>query len=265
MTETYMANILLIGASGKMGRTVAKCAEQHPETLQIAAGCDVHSDESYKPAFPIYADVDMVKEPVDVIIDFSGPSALRSVLAFAKKKNIGAVLAATGYDDDEKQLIREASSDISIFHSANLSIGINLLKYLAKEATRIIGETSDIEIVERHHNLKVDSPSGTALALADAVAEELPGSMEFVYGRHGKDDKRQKNEIGIHSVRGGTIVGDHEVMFIRQDEEVSLTHHAYSKEIFAQGALQAADFLLRQSPGLYDMESLITERDLLSK
>lgn len=254
-----MIKILLVGASGKMGRTVAKCGGD-----QIVAGVDVHVDETYKPSFPIYADMDSVKESVDVIIDFSGPGALESVLGYARKHNIGAVLAATGYSDKDRDLIHSASENVPLFCTANLSVGISLLKYLAREAARIIGETSDIEIVERHHNLKVDSPSGTALALADAVAEELPGSMEFVYGRHG-DEKRAQNEIGIHSVRGGTIIGDHEVMFIRNDEEVSLTHHAYSKDIFAQGALQAADFLLRQSPGLYDMESLITEKELLGK
>lgn len=255
-------DIILAGALGKMGRTVTRLAAQQADA-DITAGVDMQQPGSDRPPFPVYTDFSLISEPADVVIDFSSPALLGDLLDFCLKHGVPAVIAATGYDDDARLAIRNASLEIPVFFSANMSVGINLIRALAREAARIIGTSSDIEIVERHHNLKVDSPSGTALALADAVAEEIPGSMEFVYGRHDTDSRREKNEIGIHSVRGGTIVGDHEIMFLRPDEEVVITHHAYSKDIFAQGALAAAAFLIRQSPGLYDMETLIADRDLL--
>lgn len=257
-----MVNVVLAGALGRMGRTVARCAAKFPD-VRIVAGVDTAEDADYQPGFPIYPDFDSVREDADAVIDFSAPALLGSLLQFCRSRGIGAVIAATGYGDDGRAAIRDAAEEIPVFFSANMSVGINLLRYLAREAARIVGASSDVEIVERHHNQKVDAPSGTALALADAVAEEIPGSMELVYGRHDRREKRSPNEIGIHSVRGGTIVGDHEVMFIRPDEEVVLTHRAYSKEIFADGALQAAMFIARQAPGMYDMGNLIEDRDLL--
>lgn len=257
-----MVNVILAGALGKMGRTIARCAEDCGG-LRISAGVDVAQDPSYDPGFPIYPDFGSVQEPADVVIDFSSPAILGSLLSFCRERSIPAVIAATGHGDADRAEIERAAQQLPVFFSANMSVGINLLRFLAAEAARIIGTTSDIEIVERHHNQKVDAPSGTALALADAVAEQIPDSMEFIYDRHDRREKRDPHEIGIHSVRGGSIVGDHEVMFIRPDEEVVLTHRAYSKEIFANGALQAALFIVRQAPGLYDMGNLIEDRDLL--
>lgn len=245
-----------------MGRTITRCAKDLSD-LRIVAGVDAASDPDYDPGFPVYPSFGAVTEDADVVIDFSSPALLGGVLDFCRGRNIGAVIAATGYSDSEREAIRSAAQGIPVFFSANMSLGINLLRKLAAEAARVLGENSDIEIVERHHNQKVDAPSGTALALADSVAEEIPGSMELVYGRHDRREKRSPNEIGIHSVRGGSIVGDHEVMFIRPDEEVVLVHRAYSKDVFANGALRAALFLTQQAPGLYDMGNLIEDRDLL--
>ncbi|MBD5560843.1 MAG: 4-hydroxy-tetrahydrodipicolinate reductase [Clostridia bacterium] len=257
-----MVKVILAGVLGKMGRTVSSRAAE-TEGVQIVAGVDIQEDPDYSPGFPIYPSFSDVKESADVVIDFSSPALLGSLLHFCRERGLGAVIAATGYGDADRASIHAASQEIPVFFSANLSVGVNLLRYLAREAARILGTSSDIEIVERHHNQKVDAPSGTALALADAVQEELPGSMEVVYARHERHEKRAPNEIGIHSVRGGSIVGDHDVMFIRPDEEVVLTHRAYSKKIFADGALQAAVFLAKQAPGMYDMGNLIEDRDLL--
>lgn len=255
-------NIILSGALGKMGRTVGRLAAEKADTV-ITAGVDIAAADDQQISFPVYKTFSEITEPADVVIDFSRPGLLKPLLDFCLSRSLPAVIASTGYDDDGRRAIRDASEKIPVFCSANMSIGMNLIKALARQAARIIGLSSDIEIVERHHNLKADSPSGTALALADAVAEEIPDSMEYVYGRHDTDSRRSPNEIGIHSVRGGTIVGDHEVMFLRPDEEVVIAHHAYSRDIFAQGALGAAKFICLQSPGLYDMEALITDRGLL--
>lgn len=257
-----MVKIILAGALGKMGRTITACAKDMDD-VQIVAGIDAAEDPGYDPGFPVYPSFDSVSEQADVVVDFSSPALLGSLLDYCRQHQTAAVIAATGYGDAGRAEIRAASEELPVFFSANMSVGVNLLRHLACEAARIIGRWSDVEIVERHHNQKVDAPSGTALALADAIVEEIPGSMEYVYSRHDRREKRTAGEIGIHSVRGGSIVGDHEVMFIRPDEEVVLTHRAYSKKIFANGALQAALFLAKQAPGLYDMGSLIEDRDLL--
>ena len=254
-------NIILTGACGRMGRTVARLAEKNDDMV-ISAGVDTASPAD-PVSFPVFSTFEEITQDADALIDFSGPALLAPLLDFCMSRSLPAVIASTGFDDEGRHAIRNASEQIAVFYSANMSIGISLITALAREAARVIGLTSDIEIVERHHSLKADSPSGTALALADAVSEEIPGSMEFVYGRHDTDSRRASNEIGIHSVRGGTIVGDHEVMFLRPDEEVVISHHAYSRDIFAQGALAAARFIVQQSPGLYSMSDLISDRELL--
>ncbi|MCL2014233.1 MAG: 4-hydroxy-tetrahydrodipicolinate reductase [Oscillospiraceae bacterium] len=247
--------ILLNGASGKMGRVVADCAGNGDE-CEIIAGVDL----SAKPyaAFPVYKSIFEFAKTADVLIDFSHPRSLGDILSFAVKKNIPAVIATTGYNEDEINEIRRISKQAPIFFSANMSLGINLLTALSRKAAAVLGDTFDIEILEKHHNQKIDAPSGTALALADAINSELSVTCEYVYDRHGIRQKRGKREIGLHSVRGGTITGEHEIIFAGRDEVVSLTHKADSKEVFAAGALKAALFMCGKEPGLYDMNDLIS-------
>ena len=192
-------------------------------------------------------------------MDFSSASALESVLAFCKGRAIPVVLAATGYTEQDLARIRKASETIAVFKTGNLSVGINLLQYLAKKSAEILGDAFDAEIVERHHHFKKDAPSGTALMLAESVNEGFGGNKENVYGRHGMVGAREKREIGIHAVRGGTIVGEHEVMFAGEDEIVTLSHSARSRKVFASGALKAAAWLVGRAPGLYDMTDLLAE------
>ena len=243
-----MLKILLSGACGRMGRQVAALAED--EQAVIAAGVDVRS-ESYG-AFPVYPSFSLVKEEADVIVDFSRPEGLGALLAYARVHRMPAVLASTGYNDSDLNLIREAAGDIPIFRSANMSLGVYVLKSLARQAARLL-PGFDIEIIEKHHNQKIDAPSGTALMLYDAVS--LPDSQP-VFGRSGRTQKREKNEIGVHAIRGGTVPGEHEVGFYGPAEVVTLSHSAQDRSIFARGALRAARFLQGQAPGEYDMDAL---------
>lgn len=243
-----MLKILLSGACGRMGRQVSALAEENG--AMIAAGVDVHPDPSV--SFPVYPAFSMVQKTADVIIDFSRPEGLPALLEYALSHHIPAVLAATGYQERELALIADAAREIPIFRSANLSLGVYVLGALARQAARLLPDF-DIEIVEKHHNQKADAPSGTALMLYDAVknAESQP-----VFGRNSRTEKREKQEIGIHAVRGGTIPGEHEVGFYGPCEAVLLSHSAQDRSIFARGALKAAHFILRQAPGEYDMSAL---------
>ena len=193
----------------------------------------------------------------DVIIDFSNPALLNDLLDFAVKKSMPVVIATTGYDESQKRQIEEASRKTSVFFTYNMSLGINLLANLAKKAVQVLGDGFDIEIIEKHHNQKIDAPSGTALMLADAICEELNKPMKYEYDRHSKREKRTKNEIGMHAVRGGTIVGEHEIMFAGRDEIITLSHSARSKEVFAVGAVNAALFLKDKPAGMYSMKEMI--------
>ena len=195
-------------------------------------------------------------DKADVIVDFSHHSALPSLLNYAKATKTPVVVATTGHTDEELALMKEAASEIAIFHSGNFSIGINLIINLAKQAARTLGADFDIEIIEKHHNKKLDAPSGTALMIANAVADEREES-EYIYDRHSVRKAREPKEIGIHSVRGGSIVGEHEVIFAGANEVVSISHSAASREIFANGALRAAIYLAGKSAGLYSMTDLI--------
>ncbi len=248
-----MTKILLCGACGKMGRVVYDLSQAN-EDLSVVCGVDTL--QQIMP-FPVYSSFAEVQTAADVIIDFSHPSLLDSLLEFAIKSNTPVVIATTGYTDAQIEKIHEAAKKIPIFFTFNLSLGINLLCSLAKKAAALLGDDFDVEIIEKHHNLKIDAPSGTALMLANAVNETLDGRCAFEYDRHSKRQKRTKNEIGIHSIRGGTIVGEHEVIFAGHDETVSLSHSASSKGVFASGALKAAAFLVGKEPGLYDMSGLI--------
>ena len=248
-----MTNILLSGACGKMGNAVARCAKED-ETIKITAGVD---KAEMLCDFPVYKSFDDVKTIPDVIIDFSHISVLDNLLAFAIKNNVAVVLATTGYSAEQIKKIKDASTKIPVFFTANMSLGVNLLCSLAKSAAKILGSNFDVEIIEKHHNQKLDAPSGTALMLANAVNEVFDDKYTYEYDRHSKRQKRTKSEIGIHAVRGGTIVGEHDVIFAGHDEVITLSHSAQSKEVFAAGAVKAAKFIVGKPIGMYDMGSIL--------
>ncbi len=249
-----MKKILLTGCGGRMGRVVAELCKSRDD-FTVAAGVD-----PTMPAcdFPVYANCSDVKEDVDVIIDFSFHSAISEILKFAVAKNVPAVIATTGFDREELSLIEDAEKKIPVFRSANMSLGINLICQLAKRAAKLLPDF-DIEIIEKHHNQKVDSPSGTALMIADEISSVLPSKAEYVHGRNGICGKRTKNEIGIHAVRGGTIVGEHEILFAGGNEIVSISHTAQSREILANGAVCAAAFVIGKQAGAYSMKDIFTD------
>lgn len=249
-----MVNLLLCGCNGKMGHAVTTCVSERCDCA-IAAGIDLNT-ESYA-GYPVYANPRNCMAAPDAVIDFSHPSALEKTLEYAKERHIPVVLATTGYDDAQIQQIHEAATQIPVFFTANMSLGINLLAELCKKAAEVLGDTFDVEIIEKHHNQKLDAPSGTALMLAHAVEEGLSYEPTYVYDRHAVRQKRDKNEIGFSAVRGGNIVGEHEVLFAGHDEIITLTHSARSKDVFAVGAVNAALFLVGKPAGLYTMADLI--------
>lgn len=252
-----MINVIISGCNGKMGQVVTQLCAQAPD-VTVVAGFDMNPEK--KNDYPVYAHPMEYPGTADCIIDFSHPNALDSLLSFCEAKDCGIVLATTGYSAVQLEQINAASKSIRIFKSANMSLGINVLLALVRQAAKVLGDTADIEIVEKHHNRKLDAPSGTALMIADAAAEVLDNQPEYVYERHSEKKPRGKNEIGISAVRGGTIVGEHEVIFAGTDEVLEIRHTAYSREIFATGAVKAAAFLARQTtPGLYNMEDLVSE------
>ena len=243
-----MLKILLSGACGRMGHQVANLAEE--EGAVIVAGVDVHAEAWDH--FPVYPSFTMVQEDADVIVDFSRPEGLSALLSYARAHRLPVVLAATGYNEQDLAAISAAAKEIPIFRSANLSLGVYVLKTLAHQAAQLL-PGFDIEIVEKHHNQKLDAPSGTALMLYDAVSQ--PHSAP-IYGRSGRTQKRDTNEIGLHAIRGGTVPGEHEVGFYGPSEVVTLSHSAQDRSIFARGALRAAHFIVQQQPGEYDMDAL---------
>lgn len=248
-----MKKIILCGANGKMGHVIRNIVAADNE-CEIVAGVDINTEST---DFPIYSEIDSVKENADVIIDFSNPALLNSLLEYSAAKKIPVVIATTGFDDDQKKQIENAATKNGVFFTYNMCLGINLLATLAKKAVDVLGNDFDIEIIEKHHNQKIDAPSGTALMLADAICEEIDKPMKYEYDRHSKREKRSKNEIGMHAVRGGTIVGEHEIIFAGRDEIITLSHSARSKEIFAVGAVNAAKYMVGKGAGLYTMKDLI--------
>lgn len=248
-----MTKIILSGANGKMGRVIQNVVSLRDD-CEIVAGLDLNTEST---SFPVYANINEITEKADVIIDFSNPVLLDNLLAYSKANKMPLVIATTGYDDNQKAQINDASKECPIFFTYNMSMGINLLANLAKKAVSVLGSDFDIEIIEKHHNQKIDAPSGTALMLADAICEEIDNDMKYEYDRHSKREKRTKNEIGLHAVRGGTIVGEHDIMFCGRDEIITLSHSARSKEIFAVGAVNAAVYMNGKDAGLYDMAELI--------
>ena len=249
-----MINIILSGCSGQMGKAITEVAA-NDDNVCIICGFDKYTacDRGY----PIYATPDEYDGPADVIIDFSNPAALSPILSYAKKRKLPAVIATTGLSSEQIAEIEDASNEIAIFRSANMSLGVNLMVELVKKAASVLASGFDIEIIEKHHNQKLDAPSGTALMLADAVNEALDSSLSYVYDRHSVRKKREKTELGIHSIRGGTIVGEHDVIFAGNDEIITLNHTALSKKVFAEGAVKAAQFIADAKPGIYDMKSVI--------
>lgn len=249
-----MTRIILSGCCGKMGGVIQNIVANRDDAT-IVAGVDKYNNNMTE--FPVYENISDVKEKADVVIDFSNPSLLDSLLEYGKTTKTALVIATTGYDDCQKKKIADASKDCPVFFTYNYSLGINLLATLAKKAAALLGDEFDIEIVEQHHNQKIDAPSGTALMLADAINEELDNRMKYEYDRHSKREKRTKNEIGMHSIRGGTIVGEHEIIFAGRDEIITLSHSARSKEVFAVGAVNAAVFMAGKEAGMYDMAELV--------
>lgn len=249
-----MVNILLCGCGGKMGAAVRSFVEQRDD-CRIAAGVDIAGTGV---GFPVYRDIREAGEQADVVVDFSHPSALEPILNYCRRHpGVSAVLCTTGYSPEQVQAVEEAAKELPIFYSRNMSLGINLLMELARQAERVLGPSFDVEIVEAHHNQKIDAPSGTALMLADAVNQVRENQMKYAYDRHSQRKKREGSEIGIHSVRGGTIVGEHQVIFAGNHEVITLSHSAQSKELFAAGAVNAAVFMAGRGAGLYDMSHLV--------
>lgn len=249
-----MIKLILNGCNGKMGRVISRIASES-DKHEIAAGVDINT--ALENPYPVYTSFSQCREQADVIIDFSHPSSLEGLLNFAKERKLPTIVATTGLSTEQRKAVADAAEEIPIFFSANMSLGINLLIELAKKATAILEENFDIEIIEKHHNQKIDAPSGTALAIADAIADTMSETAEYVYDRHNSRSKRRKNEIGLHAVRGGTIVGEHDVIFAGCDEVIEIKHTAASKEVFAVGAVKAAEFMYKKSAGLYSMSDLI--------
>ena len=250
-----MTNIILRGCNGKMGQVITEIVDADEKAV-IVAGIDIMVDRVNK--YPVYQSFAQCNVKADVIIDFSSPKLLDEMLDFALKRGIGIVLCTTGFTKEQLVQIDEASKIIPILKSANMSMGINLLLKLIQEAALVLTEAGfDIEIVEKHHNIKMDAPSGTALALADAMNEVLNNEYDYRYDRSKEMEVRRKKEIGISAVRGGTIVGEHEVIFAGTDEVIEINHKAYSKAIFAKGAVQAAKFLPGKDAGMYQMSDII--------
>ncbi len=250
-----MIRMIMHGCNGAMGQVVSQIAAEETN-ITIVAGIDP-SDTRQNP-YPVFPSLEACREEADVIVDFTSSKAMDSLLDYSVKKKIPVVVCTTGLSDDQIKKLEDASRHVAVLRSANMSLGVNLLMKLVKEATQVLAAAGfDIEILEKHHNKKLDSPSGTALALADSINEAMDQEYHYVYDRSQVRKARDKKEIGIQSVRGGTIVGEHDVIFAGTDEIITFHHTAYSKAIFAKGAVSAAKFLAGKAPGLYSMKDVI--------
>ena len=253
-----MTNVLIWGIGGRMGRTLLECLNKNEYTTAVG-GVDKFANQADF-NIPIFQNVSDINIKADVIIDFSRAEAIYDILPYAKENKIPVVLCTTGYSELDLDYINEMSKELPLFKSSNMSIGINLLIDLVKKATNLLGENFDIELIECHHNVKVDSPSGTALTIAEAINEEMNNTFEFKFGRHDNNERRKKNELGIHAVRGGTVVGRHEVLFLGNDETITIKHESNSKAVFAEGAVKASIYMSTiKTPGIYNMKNLIEE------
>lgn len=250
-----MVRIIMAGCNGRMGRVISELCENDNE-VEIVAGVDAINNTQN--SYPVFDSILKVDVEADVIIDFTSPKLLPDLLNFAKNNNIPIVECTTGYTAEEIKMINKASEEVAILRSGNMSLGINTLVKLLETTTRILADAGfDIEIVERHHNQKLDAPSGTALLLADAVNKELNNEYDYKYDRSGERKKREKKEIGISAVRGGTIVGEHEVIFAGTDEVIEIKHTAYSRAVFGKGAISAAKFLCGKKSGMFTMKEVV--------
>ena len=254
-----MINVVMHGCNGKMGQVISEIIAAD-DSLKMLAGVDKFDDGHN--AYPVFSDIKDIPEGADVIIDFSAAPAVDGLLEFCADKKIPVVLCTTGLSEEQRKKVTETSKKVAVLKSANMSLGVNLLMKALKEYAPILADNGfDIEVVEKHHRLKVDAPSGTALALADSVNSAFPEGekFEYVFDRSARREKRPVKEIGISAVRGGTIVGDHDVIFAGQDEVVTFSHMAYSKALFGRGAVSAAKFLAGKPAGMYDMSNVIDE------
>ncbi|MBO5574311.1 MAG: 4-hydroxy-tetrahydrodipicolinate reductase [Clostridium sp.] len=250
-----MTRVIIHGCNGAMGQVIAKLA-QADDDVTVAAGLDI--EDRGLCTFPVYTAPEKCAEEADCVIDFSTAKAVDPLLDWCAERKLPLVLCTTGLSEEQLQHMREAAKETAILRSANMSLGVNLLLALVKEAAKTLAPNGfDVEIVEKHHRRKIDAPSGTALALADSVNEALDGAYHYRLDRSGVREKRDPKEIGIQAVRGGTIVGEHDVIFAGEDEVITLNHTAYSRAIFGKGAVTAAKFLSGKGPGLYSMEDVI--------
>jgi 4-hydroxy-tetrahydrodipicolinate reductase len=248
-----MTKVIITGCSGKMGASLINSAANRDD-IEIVGGIDIVEPKNAE--FEYAKSFSELNCKADVIVDFSNPAVLDGMLEYALKNKIPTVICTTGYSEEQKQKIFDASKEIAIFYSGNMSLGVNLIIELAKKAASVFGDNFDVEIIEQHHNQKLDAPSGTALMIADAISE-VKTDAEYVYDRHAYRKKRDKKEIGIHSIRGGNIVGEHEVIFAGQDEILKISHSARSKAVFAVGALNAAVYIKDKKSGMYNMSDLL--------
>lgn len=250
-----MIKVIMHGCNGKMGQTITGIIAEDSE-IEIVAGVDIsnHIQNTY----PVFSNIKECDVEADVVIDFGAAAAVDGLLEYCVEKQVPCVLCTTGLSNEQLAAVEEAAKKVAILKSANMSLGVNTLLKLLKDAAAVLVPAGfDIEIVEKHHNLKVDAPSGTALALADSINEEFDNSYEYVYDRSQVREKRNAKEIGISAVRGGTIVGDHDVIFAGIDEVITFSHRAYSKAVFGKGAVQAAKFLAGKPAGRYEMSDVI--------
>lgn len=250
-----MIKIIMHGCNGHMGQVISDIVEKDPDA-EIVAGIDI-ADQG-KNSYPVFTDIDACQVEADAIIDFSSAKATDKLLEYSAARQIPVVLCSTGLSQEQLAKVEETSRKVAVLKSANMSLGINTLLKLVQDAARVLAAAGfDMEIVEKHHRLKLDAPSGTALALADSINEAMDNQYHYVYDRSQKREKRDDKEIGISAVRGGTIVGEHEIIFAGQDEVIEFKHTAYSKAIFGKGAVEAAKFLAGKPAGRYDMSDVI--------
>ena len=246
--------IVVCGCNGKMGKTVINLASSFSD-CEVAGGIDLSGVQN--DVFPVFELPDKIDMELDVIIDFSNPSGLKGLLDYAVKNCVPLVLCTTGFSEAQVKDIKQASKSTPIFYSRNMSLGVNLLLELSRKAAKALGEDFDIEIIEKHHSQKIDAPSGTALMIAEEISSCTANNFDYTYDRSVQRKPRSKNEIGIHSVRGGNIFGDHEVIFAGNNETIALSHHCGSRDVFAAGAIKAARFVFKKEPGFYTMKDLI--------
>lgn len=250
-----MVKIIMHGCNGHMGQVISGLVEKDPEA-EIVAGIDIA--DSGKNSYPVFTDMNACDTQADVIIDFSSAKAVDALLDYSVKRQIPVVVCTTGLSEEQMAKLEEASEKVAVLKSANMSLGINTLLKLLQDAAKVLaGAGFDIEVVEKHHRLKLDAPSGTALALADSVNEAMDNQYTYVYDRSQRRQQRDDKEIGISAVRGGTIVGEHEVIFAGPDEVIEFKHTAYSKTVFGKGAVEAAKFLAGKPAGRYDMSNVV--------